>query len=243
MSAQWPRSGFPFQFEEDTLWLELQAYKILEQSSTNASSKGIRREIIGSPMLFLMPSTFSTTMNHNYDNANSIAQPFAEAAQNLTAKGKDLAGFGMRIITNKYDTPLTFKDTERRVLNITVGLQDQGNTKADVFFPVRILELYSCPDKTPGIFDFDMPYVFTVRTVDSELIYFENAVLTSIQPTWYGPYRGGYPSKCELTLEFKDLEPLYRKTLSDNGGVSGDEYSGGPGYDAPKGPTNRDPKV
>jgi len=226
MSLQWPTAGI-FQFSEDTLWLELQAYKIIEQSSTNASSKGIKREIVGGPMLFLMPSTFSTTMNHTYDNTDSIAQPIAEGIASFKKKGKELGELGGSIVTNKYDTPLTFKDTERRVLNITVGLQDQGDTKNDVFLPVRLLESYSCPEKMAGVFDFEMPYIFTVKTVDSALVFFDNAVLTSVQPTWYGPYRGGYPSKCELTLEFKDLEPLYRGTLfgdTSNNSVSNSSY-------------------
>jgi len=220
MSSQWPRSGFPFQFTEDSLWLEVQAYEILEQDSVDASSKGIKKMIIDDPMLFLMPSTFSTTINHTYDNANSIAQPFAQKMAEFKKLGKDLSGGGKNIVTNKYDTPLTFMDTDRRILNVTVGLQDQGDTKSDVFLPVRALESYSCPEKTPGSFNLEMPYIFTVKTIDSDLIYFENAVLSSVQPTWYGPYRGGYPTKCELTLEFKDLEPLYRNLLF-NGYVSG----------------------
>jgi len=223
MSAQWPSAGI-FKFEKDTLWLELQAYRVEEQNSVDASSKGIKKSIMGGPLLFLMPSTFSTTMNHTYDNADSIAQPFVQGATNAQNLGEQLSKGGTVVATNKYDTPLTFKDTERRILNITVGLQDQGYTKTDVFMPVRLLESYSCPDKNPGFSDFSMPFLFTVRTIDSDLIYFENAALTSVQPTWYGPYRGGYPSKCELTLEFKDLEPLYRRTLKGNN-EDGNEYN------------------
>jgi hypothetical protein len=210
----WPRSGFPFlNNTKDTLLLELQAYMITEQSSINASSKGIIKTVIGEPIIFLMPLTFSTTINHEYDNASSIATPIAEGFTHAAGTGRELASGGTSVVTNKYDTPMTFKDAERRILNVTVGLQDQGNTKSDVFEPVRLLEVYSCPDKTPGIGDFDMPYIFRVRTVDSDLIYIENAALTSVQPTWYGPYRDGYPSKCELTLEFKDMEPLYRRVF------------------------------
>jgi hypothetical protein len=37
-------------------------------------------------------------------------------------------------------------------------------------------------------------------------------VITAIQPTYRGPYRDGYPSICELTLSFKDLDPLYHES-------------------------------
>jgi hypothetical protein len=122
------------------------------------------------------------------------------------------------VVTKKLDTPVTFKDSNRRTLDITVELADQGNTCNDVFKPVRMLEKYSCAKKGSGV-DFELPYIFTVRTKTSEgynsLIYMNNAALISVQPTWYGPYRNGYPSKCELLLSFRDMEPLYRNSFGE----------------------------
>jgi len=227
MRERWPTNNKYFsQNGPDTLYVRLQAYKISTISTINAGSPGIKSDPIGEEMIFLMPSTYSTTITHEWENVDQIGTRAVQKYQKTIKSAKDIKGsisttnIGGDVITSKIDTPITFKDSNRRTLNLTINLSDQGDTKNDVFYPVRKLEKYSCASKggVNNKFDFELPYIFEVETfsdsnVTSDLIYMKHAALLSVQPTYYGPYRKGYPSKCELTLSFRDMEPLYRNSF------------------------------
>jgi len=222
MSNSWPMNKKYFSQEgKDTLYLQLQPYKIESQDSANAGVSGINKSIIGNPLLFLMPSSYTTTINHEWENVDSIGTRLVQKGASMMKSGKEIKNTGSSIlsgsglggvVTQKYDAPITFKDSNRRTLNITVQLADQGDAENDVFYPVRLLEKWSCAEKG-GRVDFQMPYIFEVKTLKSDLIYMKNAALVSVQPTYFGPYRNGYPSKCELTLDFRDVQPLYRSSF------------------------------
>lgn len=213
----------PFEYDKspDILRFSITPYKIVTQSSTDALTKGIVKEKVDEPMIFLAPMTFQENTIHEWANYDSLGTRFAQKFNQLETLTADVAtsvknlgsGNSGHVITKKLDTPMTFSDSNRRVLVITFQLVDQGDTEIDVFTPVRLLQQYSCAEKKNSTFDFDLPYIFTVETINSNLVYIENAALGSVQPTWIGPYRNGYPSKCELTLDFKDIEPLYRRTF------------------------------
>jgi hypothetical protein len=44
----------------------------------------------------------------------------------------------------------------------------------------------------------------------NRIISLRAAALQSVQPTYQLPYIDGYPSKCDLTLNFIDVNPLNR---------------------------------
>jgi len=214
--SRWPSNTASFgQPGPDTLYLELTAYKIKQQNSSVASAKGINKSKIGGPYELLMPKTFSTTISHTWENVDQLGTRFMQKYNKIQTLVEDAKNVN-NVVTRKLDTPVTFKDSNRRTLDITVELADQGSTYYDVFTPVRQLEKWSCAKKGDGTL-FELPYIFTVKTKTADgrnpLISINNAALISVQPTYYGPYRNGYPSKCELTLSFKDMEPLYRTSF------------------------------
>jgi len=219
---RYPTKNTPFEWQEspDILRFKITPYKIDRQSSGDASRNGIDKTKAGDDMIFLAPLTFQENTIHEWANYDSLGTRFVQKVNQLQKLTKDITtqaksvatnGKSGKVITQKLDTPLTFSDSNRRTLNLTFQLVDQGDTETDVFAPVRLLQQYSCAEKGEG-FNFQFPYIFTVQTMNSDLVYIENAALGSVQPTWLGPFRNGYPSRCELTLEFKDIEPLYRET-------------------------------
>ena len=208
----YPNSGtFNFQ-SKDVLLLKITPYKVIDQSTYNASDKGIRTTLDDEPMVFLLPSTFQDNVIHDWGNVDALGTRAVQKFNDLKKGLYELTRGGTKVVTQKMDTPTTYIDSTRRLLDITFVLADQGSTKDDVFEPVRRLQKYSCAEKLSSN-EFDLPYIVTVETIDSDLIYIQYAAITSVQPSWYGPYRSGYPSKCDLTVTFQELEPLYRNSF------------------------------
>lgn len=227
----YPHSN-PFNFESpDVLLVKFTPYIVLNQSASNTTAQGIKKDRIGDEMIFLVPSSYQEDVVHQWENYESLGTAAVAKGATIVRQGSDLgtatvdeilrsgggtAGVGS-VVTKKFDTPMAFKDSNRRTLNLTFALADQGDTYKDVFEPVRKLQLYSCAEKANGFIDFDMPYIFTIES-NSDMIYIENAALQSVQPTWFGPYRGGYPTKCELTVNIQDIQPLYRSSFKNTRG-------------------------
>lgn len=69
---------------------------------------------------------------------------------------------------------------------------------------------------------FKFPFAFNLTTFVfsddgysvRDLLVVRNAVMTSIQPKYSGPFIRGYPSKGGVTLTFKDMSPTYRTSWS-----------------------------
>ena len=86
------------------------------------------------------------------------------------------------------------------------------------FCKIRELEKYSCPDiKNNSLTAIKLPWVFKVKSYPGNLIKINHAALESVQPTYQEPYMKGYPMRAELTLNFKDMSPLYKRTLEEGG--------------------------
>ena len=232
---------------ESLLKIKFTPSKIITQNSSNAMDSGIKATPISDgSMIFLVPNTFQEDIIHTWGNYDSLGTRAVKkegqlikvtsdttnqikALTNSAITGAKTAwttgsltkalstGHTGNVVTKKVDTPTTFQDSQRRSLSLTLILSDIGNTEKNVFEPVRLLQKYSCAEKDITRFGFNMPYIFTVETIDSPLIYIEYSALTSVQPTYYGPYRDGFPSKCELTLKFDDLQPLYRRSFEKRG--------------------------
>lgn len=119
----------------------------------------------------------------------------------------------------RVDTSLVYRDSSRREYSLTVLLMDDtGDPYNTVFKPVRELEKYSCPDMTTdSLVGINFPNIFEVSSMGTDIINIKNAALISINPTWMYPYINDYPTRCELTISFKDIEPLYRSSFSAGG--------------------------
>lgn len=89
--------------------------------------------------------------------------------------------------------------------------------QAYIVDPIRKLEEYSCAEMLDSFTNIDFPYIFTVYSYPKGLIRINNAAITSVQPTWNGPYVYGIPTNCELQITFMDIEPLYRRSIRQGG--------------------------
>jgi len=226
---RYPISNVPFGLDgKDTLRIVLQPRKVESQNGMIANKDSIIAPITGTPMEFVAPYNFQEDIQHSWENydsmATNLAQKFTGASKKLgsaenlakSVKNNDkslMSTAGGSVVTKKLDTPLTFKDSNRRQLTFLFMLADQGDPENDVFVPVRTLQQMSCAENKK-LLDFEFPNIFEVYSKPSDLIYIEYAALTSVQPSWYGPYRNGWPTKCELTVTFKDLLPLYQQSFS-----------------------------
>jgi len=124
---------------------------------------------------------------------------------------------GAAVANVKVDLPLVFQGSERRSFTFEFNLLAISDPKAEVYDIVRNFELYAAA-QSKGQVDLDPPYVFNLRTEPGDIINVDKAALESVQPTWKAPYsKEGYPYSCNLTLTFKDMSPLYRRTLEQGG--------------------------
>jgi len=126
-------------------------------------------------------------------------------------------GLATKVPTEKIDSPLTFTGSGRREWNFLFNLISQSNPSLDVVEPVKDLMKYSSPEIRDWNIGIELPWIFELKTHPNELIICQFAALTSVQPTWQQPYINGLPTRCELTLSFSDMSPLYRTTIKKGG--------------------------
>jgi len=118
----------------------------------------------------------------------------------------------------RVDTAMVYKDSSRLEYSLTMTLADMnGDPYNSIVRPVRELEKLSCPEMADDTILINFPYIFQVYTVGSEIINVKNAAIINIAPLWKGPIINNYYSMCELTIIFRDIEPLYRSTFSKGG--------------------------
>lgn len=121
---------------------------------------------------------------------------------------------GAPVFQHRIDTPLVYKGTDRRKLTFVFNFIDEGDPKQDVIYPIRLLQRLSCPEPAGDLLAIKLPYVFKIDSEPSHgFLRVENAALTTVSPTYYGPYIDGYPMRASIELTFVDLAPLYRETF------------------------------
>lgn len=133
---------------------------------------------------------------------------------------------GESIQSWRVDTPLVYKNTERRTYELVFNLVSlEGDPFYEVVAPVRVLQALSCPDKSedkstgynPLVIP---PMVFEISTEPSypqpPLLYIPFAALRQVNPVWRGPYMNGQPMRCELRLTFQEIEPVYNRSVLNN---------------------------
>lgn len=146
----------------------------------------------------------------------SAANNPARAAETLTrAAYNSVAGHNIPKI--KIDTPLYYQSSRRReiTLEFTIVAEGYDSIKNDVLDVVQDLMRYSSPGiSSRSAIDIEFPYYFELKTLPNEGFKFTTAALTSVQPTYGGPWIKGFPSTCKMSLTFRDISPLFRKTIT-----------------------------
>lgn len=151
--------------------------------------------------------------------AEALKGNYRQVAQNVKSALDRLQGglSGAAVSNTKVDLPLVFQGSERRQLTLEFNLIGIRDIKKEVYDIVKQFELYSAAESA-GQISIDPPHIFTIVTEPGDIINISRAVLESVQPTWKSPYDGdGYPHACQLTLTFKDMSPLYKRTLEQGG--------------------------
>lgn len=164
--------------------------------------------------MFLAPQELQDNVTHEWEPLENIVSRVAD----MVGQARQSISLGTEI--NKVNTALVYSDSNRREVTFTIYLGLHNDPYKDVVEPVQLLEAYSSPSLYgDNVWEtrVTVPNIFKVDTKiggqSVKLINMRHAALTAVQPTFKAPYIDGYPSSCELTLTFKDMEPLSKKTF------------------------------
>lgn len=203
---------------ENYLWISVHPRKLSYTSPIddfNMRSKIVAQEDSSLvKFMFLAPDQLQDNITHEWEPLENIMSKTA----NMAGQARQSVSLGREV--HKVNTALVYSDSNRREVSFTVNLSTYENPYEEVVEPVKLLELYSSPSlygesiwetkvTVPNIFKVDTK--IGGRTVN--LINMRHAVLTAVQPTFKAPYIHGHPASCELTLTFKDMEPLSKDSF------------------------------
>ena len=206
------------EWANNSIWIDITPKKIRTadiQKLTYVALDPIPNSITYS---FLAPKDFQENINHTWEPLENISATIAQKK----ASAATIVQQGTNVF--KVDTPTLYKDSQRRTVSFLFNLVYTGKYGPfkEVVEPIKNFMKWSTPILPETIIDtrVEVPYVFQVRTKTGEgvpvnIINISAAALTSIQPTYSGPFIDGYPSKAELTLTFTDIEPLNRSISFD----------------------------
>lgn len=216
---------------------------------SNSTESSVKSQSIGEYFKFIAPPELQEQIGHSWDTYESIGQRVAETGMKFNRtmhEGKQTVGAlkqaasagsiseggeklvsgltGMPIKWNRIDSAITYVGSDRRKLNFATTLTAYNDPANEVLGIVKKLIQYSCPTQEEGsLVAVKPPYIFDISTKYGnnyvDLLHIKNAALTAVQPTYFGPYIDGYPCKCELTLAFTEIDPLFRKSI-ESGGIS-----------------------
>ncbi len=236
-----PRSNSPHASFTDACWVVIKAKKVNQMTALARQDYDALSTEAGDTFKFLAPNDIQENIGHTWEEyesvtsrlankiagasklvagvkqtANAIKKVYAseQAAVSDLMRGVAQSMSGQVVHHRKIDAGMTYTNSERRNWTLDFVLVDEGNPKSDIIDVVDLLKIYSCADRREGsLINFTLPYIFEVYTEPEKFIHLRSAALIAVQPTYKGPYRGGYPSMCELQLNFLDLAPLYAKTF------------------------------
>jgi hypothetical protein len=117
----------------------------------------------------------------------------------------------------KIDSPMVYQSSNRRQWDWNFTLCDSD--PAQVLAAIQQLQAYAAPSNVSEL-GIEFPYLFSLASEPEGLINCSFAAMTSIQPTFHGPFLNGAPSWVELTLSFQDMSPLFKETLETGGIVN-----------------------
>lgn len=242
---------------DNLLWFDITAYPI-ESISQYSRESGISKGSETHKFKFLAPNQIEEQIQHEWSPYDTMSSQIAESIAGIAGTASNIgqalgaagglslssiqsfaasigaAGSGFNVPSYKVDSPLVYKDSSRRQYTFTffliAGFEDYTT---DIVTPVRMLEALSCADAS-GYISIKWPYIFDIKSSVGNLIYLEDMALTSVQPTFYGPYIKGYPTKCDLTCQFVEVAPLYIDNITGtSGGQITTSSSGSTGIEEP----------
>jgi hypothetical protein len=209
-------------FGEDTLRLNIYAYKIKQQNLMPKDINHIDRGGILYTWSLVAPTNIQENIQHTWEEYHSFqgraAQLRSDAIAAITrgsqvVTGPSRYGGNTDAAKAKVDSPIVYTGSERLEYNFLVPfMRYEGGAYKDVFEPIFMFKKYSCASIGGAIDTIDFPAIFQINTTPADYIYIEYAALTNVQVTYEAPYIGGYPQKAECTLTFRDIRPLYRES-------------------------------
>ena len=261
---QIPGEFFPHAEFKEALWIVITP-KQLKGMNTAGRGGTLRIGRTGTTFKFLAPETIIEAHNHDWQEYESIQSKLLQKIVTYSvgfSQVKDIADGVVKEIYKLYssgkwpsgrqlldstinassvgipkfkvDTPLVYKASQRRNWNLTFILADSvGGYK--IMEAVKLLQKYAAPYSNEDVLSIEFPWVFELTTIPEGLIHANFAALTSIQPSWMSPYIKGRPTRCELTLSFTDMSPLFEKTIETGGIINVVNSEGGdPGRTPPQ---------
>jgi hypothetical protein len=245
--VQIPGSFFPHSSFTEALWLKFTA-KELRASTTAGRGGTLNIGKTGTTFKFLAPETIIESHNHDWQPYESIQSKILQKVlgwKKGIGEGKDIynnltqrinklngklpsgqqmsniltGGFGTETPKWKVDTPLAYTNSQRRQWQFTFQLAD-ARGGIEVIEAVKQLMKYAAPKAEADEIAIRFPWLFEIVTEPAGLLEADYAAMTSIQPSWMSPYIKGRPSRCELTLSFTDMSPLFEKTITQGGIVN-----------------------
>jgi len=242
--VQIPGNFFPHSSFTEALWLKFTA-KELKSGTTGGRAGSLNIGKTGTTFKFLAPETIIESHNHNWEPYESIQSKILQKVlgwKKALGEGKDIynnlstrlkgmngnLGVGQQMdqllqgsfstATPKWkvDTPLAYKTSQRRQWQFTFQLAD-ARGGIEVIEAVKQLMVYAAPAVDKGNIAIKFPWLFEIVSEPEGLIEADFAAMTSIQPSWMAPYIKGRPSRCELTLSFTDMSPLFEDTITQGG--------------------------
>jgi len=115
------------------------------------------------------------------------------------------------IPNRKIDAPLAYTNSPRRQFMVTFPLLSEG-LKTNLVQIVKDISAYAAAKNINDSY-IGWPHLWSIQTSPRGIIDIDLAACTSVQTTWQHPYRNGVPQRCELTLSFLDVSPLFAQTI------------------------------
>jgi hypothetical protein len=232
-----PHSGFT-----GGLWLELQPQE-LKRINSRGRGGYYEIDKLGPVYRFLAPndgiqeahnhewSTYETIFSKllaleakvsvGLDQAGQIGESLMGSINRAFAAGKFPSGRQMMeaikaatavdVPTKKIDAPLAYTNSPRRQFMVTFPLLSEG-LKTNLVEIVKDISAYAAAKNINESY-IGWPHLWSIQSSPRGILDIDLAACTSVQTTWQHPYRNGIPQRCELTLSFLDVSPLFAQTI------------------------------
>jgi hypothetical protein len=112
----------------------------------------------------------------------------------------------------KIDSPLAYETSARREFLFTFPLVSEG-LKTDLVDIVKQIQQKAAPTRSGNSINIEWPWVWSIQSNPPGVLDVDLAACTSVQVSWNEPYLSGVPQRCDLTLGFRDISPLFAETI------------------------------
>ena len=224
------RQEFPGGFDSnDTLRVIIRANEILKQNLEPKDKNNLQKGEELAMWDLIAPTDIQENISHSWEEYHAFQGRAAQLrADIMTSVGKLVQGVDgiPRKAGNtdpakiKVDSPMVYSGSERLEYSFTFLLMQYRRIKDDVMNPIHEFRKFSCASINGKSIDtIEFPAIFSITTSPAPFISMDNAALTNVQVLYNAPFKGGLPSRAELTLTFKDIRPLYTDSFDNVGGI------------------------